>query len=122
MGVEFEGQTKSEMMQIRARELQQESVSKLNDIAPIVENIEGVDFQEIALNTMATQDIVQQNLENQTNLDEMYEGIVSISKGITEIKKANTRLSNAIKETQSQLDETQTLLKDIQENMEETND
>lgn len=122
MGVEIEAQNKSEVMQLKARELQQESVEKLNDIIPVVNDIENVDFQKIANDTSNIQDIVSQNLEDQVDLDKMYDAVITISKGITEIKKSNTRLSNAIKETQAKLDETQSLLENIQENMGESNE
>ena len=122
MGVEIEAQNKSEVMQLKARELQQESVEKLNDIIPVVNDIENVDFQKIANDTSNIQDIVSQNLEDQVDLDKMYDAIITISKGITEIKKSNTRLSNAVKETQAKLDETQSLLENIQENMGESNE
>lgn len=122
MGVEIEAQNKSEVMQLKARELQQESVKKLNDIIPVVNDIENVDFQKIANDTSNIQDIVSQNLEDQVDLDKMYDAVITISKGITEIKKSNTRLSNAVKETQAKLDETQSLLENIQENMGESNE
>ncbi|WP_296846969.1 hypothetical protein [uncultured Methanobrevibacter sp.] len=122
MGVEIEAQNKSEVMQLKARELQQESVEKLNDIIPVVNDIENVDFQKIANDTSNIQDIVSQNLEDQVDLDKMYDAVITISKGITEIKKSNTRLSNAVKETQAKLDETQSLLENIQENMGESNE
>ncbi len=115
MGVEIEAQNKNEVMQVRARELQQENTEKLDDIIPIVNDLESVDFQQIANDTSNIQNIVSQNLEDQVDLDKMYDAVITISKGITEIKKANTRLSNAVKETQS-------LLENIQENMGETND
>lgn len=122
MGVEIEAQNKSEVMQLKARELQQENVEKLNDIIPVVNDIENVDFQKIANDTSNIQDIVSQNLEDQVDLDKMYDAVITISKGITEIKKSNTRLSNAVKETQAKLDETQNLLENIQENMGESNE
>ena len=122
MGVEIEAQNKNEVMQLKARELQQESVEKLNDIIPVVNDIENVDFQKIANDTSNIQDIVSQNLEDQVDLDKMYDAVITISKGITEIKKSNTRLSNAVKETQAKLDETQSLLENIQENMGESNE
>lgn len=122
MGVEIEAQNKSEVMQLKARELQQESVEKLNNIIPVVNDIENVDFQKIANDTSNIQDIVSQNLEDQVDLDKMYDAVITISKGITEIKKSNTRLSNAVKETQAKLDETQSLLENIQENMGESNE
>ena len=122
MGVEIEAQNKSEVMQLKARELQQESVEKLNDIIPVVNDIENVDFQKIANDTSNIQDIVSQNLEDQVDLDKMYDAVITISKGITEIKKSNTRLSNAVKETQAKLDETQSLLENIQKNMGESNE
>lgn len=122
MGVEIEAQNKSEVMQLKTRELQQENVKKLNDIIPVVNDIENVDFQKIANDTSNIQDIVSQNLEDQVDLDKMYDAVMTISKGITEIKKSNTRLSNAVKETQAKLDETQNLLENIQGNMEESNE
>lgn len=122
MGVEIEAQNKSEVMQLKTRELQQENVEKLNDIIPVVNDIENVDFQKIANDTSNIQDIVSQNLEDQVDLDKMYDAVMTISKGITEIKKSNTRLSNAVKETQAKLDETQNLLENIQGNMEESNE
>ena len=112
MAVHIETQNEAEVQQIRSRELQLESVNKLNQIMPIVDNMVDVDLSQIESDTSDIKYMIEQNLDTQVDLDKIYEAMINVTKGLTEIKKANTRLSNAIKDTQEQI-------KTIQEKLEE---
>ena len=112
MTVHIETQNEAEVQQIRSRELQLESVNKLNQIMPIVDNMVDVDLSQIESDTSDIKYMIEQNLDTQVDLDKIYEAMINVTKGLTEIKKANTRLSNAIKDTQEQI-------KTIQEKLEE---
>lgn len=112
MAIHIETQSEAEVQQIRSRELQLESVNKLNEIIPVIDNIDNMDLSQIKNDTSDIKYMVEQNLDEQIDLNQIYEAMVNVNKSLTEIKKANTRLSNAIKDTQQQLNT-------IQEKMEE---
>ena len=79
MGEYIEVQEEQEVMQIRSRELQLESVEKLNDIVPVIENIDNVDLNKI-------------------ELDDILESIDKLNKNISSLKGQITKLSKKLEE------------------------
>jgi len=96
MGVELEVQSEQEVMQVRSRELQQESVEKLNEIVPVVEDINNINFNQIENNTSEIKEIVSQNLVEQPDISELYEMMKDLTKGISSMKGQITKLSNKV--------------------------
>ena len=68
MGVEFEAQNHSEHEQIKTRELQRENMEKLDGVVDLVDNI---NFDNIENDTKAIKEIVTNNLEKQTDIDDL---------------------------------------------------
>ena len=111
MGVHIEAQTDNEFKQIKARELQQENLAKLDRMVPVVENLENINLDVVENNTQAIKNVVMENLENQPNIDEVMEKIdgiekkvQAIKKNITEIKKKNTQINKELKEINKKLE------------------
>ena len=96
MGVHIEVQNKDEVMQIKSRELQLESVKKLNDITPVVESINDVDLVQIESSTSEIKDIVVNNLEDQPDLQDITNDISKMNKSISSLKGQITKLSKSI--------------------------
>lgn len=105
MGIEIEAQDHNEVTQIRTRELQQENTEKLEQIIPIVETLDEVSLPTIENNTEQIKNMVVNNIENQTDLNEIANILNNITKGITELKKSNTRIANAVKKNTERIDE-----------------
>lgn len=111
MGVHIEAQTDNEFRQIKARELQQENLAKLDKMVPVVENLESIDLGTVENNTQEIKNVVLENLENQPNIDvvvekinDIEEKVQTIKKNITEIKKKNTQISKELKEINKKLE------------------
>lgn len=111
MGVHIEAQTDNEFRQIKARELQQENLAKLDKMVPVVENLESIDLGTVENNTQEIKNVVLENLENQPNIDvvvekinDIDEKVQTIKKNITEIKKKNTQISKELKEINKKLE------------------
>lgn len=102
MGVEFEGQSSNEVEHIRTREVQKENMEKLNDVTDMVNNI---NIDGIEMDTKTIKDIVVDNLENQTNLDDMSNTLDKIAQGISDIKRNQTNLNKKIKDIQDKMGE-----------------
>lgn len=102
MGIEIEGQSVDEAKHIRTRELQKDNMEKLNDINEMVDNI---NLDGIESDTKTIKDMVINNLENQTNLDDISESLEKITKGITDIKRSQTNLNKKINEIQDKVGE-----------------
>lgn len=102
MAIHIEAQDSSELKQIRAREIQVESVQKLNDITDSIENI-NVDNIESTTNDI--KNIVENNLEAQPNLDELLTSINKIAQGVTDIKRNQTNLNKKINDIQDTVDQ-----------------
>lgn len=102
MGIEIEGQTSDEVKGIRARETQQENIEKLNQVTDMVENfnIDGVETD-----TKTIKNIVMNNLENQTDLDDISQSLDKIAQGITDIKRSQTNINKKINELQEKIGE-----------------
>lgn len=102
MGIEMEGQNSNDVKHIRTREIQQENINKLQELGDMVENI---NIDGVESDTKTIKNIVMNNLENQTNLDDMSETLDKISQGIADIKRSQTNLNKKINEIQKQVGE-----------------
>ena len=101
----LEVQDKQEVMQVRSRELQLESVQKMNEeIIPVVENINNIDFEKIESDSAEIRDIVSQNLQEQPDLSELLEALNNVSKSISNMKDQITKVSNRITELSNTID------------------
>ncbi|MBR6515634.1 MAG: hypothetical protein IKT40_02135 [Bacilli bacterium] len=96
MGVQIEVQDHTEVMQIKSRELQLENTEKLNNLTPIVEGIGDVNLSQIESDASDIKNIVIQNLDEQTDLDEIHESIEKINKNISILKGQVTKVSKKI--------------------------
>lgn len=96
MGVQIEVQDHTEVMQVKSRELQLENTEKLNNLTPIVENIGDVNLSQIESDASDIKNIVIQNLDEQTDLDEIHESIEKINKNISILKGQVTKTSKKI--------------------------
>lgn len=96
MGVQIEVQDHTEVMQIKSRELQLENTEKLNNLTPIVESIGDVNLSQIESDASDIKNIVTQNLDEQTDLDEIHESIERINKNISTLKGQVTKVSKKI--------------------------
>lgn len=96
MGVQIEVQDHTEVMQIKSRELQLENTEKLNNLTPIVEGIGDVNLSQIESDASDIKNIVVQNLDEQTDLDEIHESIEKINKNISILKGQVTKTSKKI--------------------------
>lgn len=104
MAVHFEAQEQEEVIQLRSRELQLESVEKLEEIVPVVENINTINFSEIESNTNDIKNMVENNLENQPDISELFNVISDLSKNISTLKGQVTKVSNKITELSDSVD------------------
>ena len=115
MGIEIETQTLTEVQQVRSRELQQENTEKLNQITSVVETIDEVDLQGIEQNTSEIKDMIVTNLDDQTDINELYQMMQDFKKSLTEVKKTMTRVNNNLKEHKE-------IIQDIAGKLEDQND
>ncbi len=102
MAIEMEGQSRKETEAIRTREIQQENMEKLNLVNDMVDNIS---LDGIETNTEIIKDVVLNNIESETNLDELSEQISKISQGISDIKRSQTNLNKKINDIQEKVGE-----------------
>ena len=105
MGVQIEVQDHTEVMQIKSRELQLENTEKLNNLTPIVEGIGDVNLSQIESDASDIKNIVIQNLDEQTDLDEIHESIERINKNISTLKGQVTKTSKKIDQILEMLNE-----------------
>ena len=105
MGVKIEVQDHTEVMQIKSRELQLENTEKLNNFTPIVESIGDVNLSQIESDASDIKNIVIQNLDEQTDLDEIHESIEKINKNISILKGQVTKTSKKIDQIIEMLNE-----------------
>lgn len=101
MGFELEAQDEIEFRQIRARELQLDNTDKLNQVSDALSD---VDLSSIESQTKEIKSLVVTNLEEQTNLDDIFANINKIAQGISDIKRSQTNLNKKIKELQNQIE------------------
>lgn len=102
MAIEMEGQSQKETQEIRTREIQQENMEKLNTVNDMVNEIS---LDGIETDTKIIKDVVLNNIESETNLDELSEQINKISQGISDIKRSQTNLNKKIKDIQDKVGE-----------------
>ena len=102
MGIEMEGQTPEEHQQIRTRELQKESLAKLNQVNDMVNDI---NLDGVTQDTQTIKNVVMSNLENQANLDDIAESLSKALQGIADIKRSQTNINKKINEIQNQMGE-----------------
>lgn len=100
MAIEMEGQTPEEHQQIKTREIQRESVEKLEAVTDMVDNF---NIDGIESDTQTIKDIVMSNLEEQTNIDDIAGALDKVVQGITDIKRSQTNLNKKINEIQKQI-------------------
>lgn len=102
MAIEMEGQTSEERQQIKTREIQKESVEKLEAVSDMVNgfNIDGIESD-----TQTIKNIVMNNLEDQTNIDDIADTLGKVAQGITDIKRNQTNINKKINEIQKQIGE-----------------
>lgn len=105
MAIHIEAQEEQEVMQIRSRELQLESIQKMEEMVPIVDNINNIDFNQIESNTNEIKDMVTNNLESQPDISELLDTIKELSKNISTMKGQITKVSNKITELSNSVDE-----------------
>ncbi len=96
MGEYIEVQEHEEVMQIRSRELQLDSVEKLDNIAPIIENMDGVDLGQIESDTSEIKNMIVTNLDDQANLDDILDSVDKLNKNISSLKGQITKLSKKL--------------------------
>lgn len=102
MGVEIEAQSSETHQKIKNRELQQESIKKLNEVTELVDNI---NIDNIELNTADIKNMVLNNLEKQTNIDDLAESLDKVAKGISDIKRNQTNMNKKLNELQEKVGE-----------------
>lgn len=103
MGVEFEAQMQEEVTHVRTRELQQESVEKLDNIIPVINTIDEVNLSSMESNIEETKQILVTNIDNQVNLDDIMTGINSIKRTLSKLNKSVKTLQNTVDEIQKSL-------------------
>lgn len=102
MAIEIEGQTSNEVEQIRRREAQKESIERLNQVTDMVDNI---NIDGIEEDTKTIRRVVMDNLENQTDLDDLSSTLDKIAQGIADIKRNQTNLNKKINDIQNKVGE-----------------
>lgn len=101
MGFEMEAQDEIEFRQVRARELQLDNTDKLNELSDALND---VDLSNIESNTNDIKSFVITNLENQTDLDDIYQVINKVAQGIADIKRNQTNLNKKINDIQKKIE------------------
>lgn len=101
MGFEMEVQDEIEFRQVKARELQLDNTDKLNELS---DTLSDVDLSNIESNTNDIKSFVITNLENQTDLDDIYQVINKVAQGIADIKRNQTNLNKKINDIQKQIE------------------
>lgn len=96
MAIHLETQNEQEVIQVRSREMQLESVQKLNDLIPVVNDMNEINLQQIELDTSQIKEIVNKNLEDQPDISELYDLISDLNKNLSNIKGQITKLSNKV--------------------------
>lgn len=96
MAIHLETQNEQEVIQVRSREMQLESVQKLNDLIPVVNDMNEINLQQIESDTSQIKEIVNKNLEDQPDISELYDLISDLNKNLSNIKGQITKLSNKV--------------------------
>lgn len=101
MGFELEAQDEVEYRQVKARELQLENVDKLNEVSEVLTE---VDLPNIENQTNDIKTLIVDNIDNQANLDDIYNVINKIAQGISDIKRNQTNLNKKINDIQDKIE------------------
>lgn len=96
LAIHLETQNEQEVIQVRSREMQLESVQKLNDLIPVVNDMNEINLQQIESDTSQIKEIVNKNLEDQPDISELYDLISDLNKNLSNIKGQITKLSNKV--------------------------
>ena len=102
MGIEMEGQTREEHQQIKTREIQKESIERLNQVNDMIDNI---NIDGVIQDTKTIKNVVMNNLENQTDIDDVANDISKVLQGIADIKRSQTNINKKINELQDKIGE-----------------
>lgn len=102
MAIEMEGQTPEEHQEIKTREIQKESIERLETVSDMVDNL---NIDGIESDTQTIKNIVMNNLEDQTNIDDIAETLGKVAQGISDIKRNQTNINKKINEIQKQIGE-----------------
>ena len=100
MGVEIEAQNESEVRQIKARETQLENMERLNDLT---ETINDINIDNIEYTTNDIKDLLVTNLDEQTNLDDIFDAVKDIAKEVSSIKKSQTNVVKKVNSIEKQI-------------------
>lgn len=100
MGVEIEAQNESEVRQIKARETQLENMKRLNDLT---ETINDINIDNIEYTTNDIKDLLVTNLDEQTNLDDIFDAVKDIAKEVSSIKKSQTNVVKKVNSIEKQM-------------------
>lgn len=100
MGVEIEAQNESEVRQIKARETQLENMERLNDLT---ETINDINIDNIEYTTNDIKDLLVTNLDEQTNLDDIFDAVKDIAKEVSSIKKSQTNVVKKVNSIEKQM-------------------
>lgn len=100
MGVEIEAQNESEVRQIKARETQLENMERLNNLT---ETINDINIDNIEYTTNDIKDLLVTNLDEQTNLDDIFDAVKDIAKEISSIKKSQTNVVKKVNSIEKQV-------------------
>ena len=100
MGVEIEAQNESEVRQIKARETQLENIERLNDLT---ETINDINIDNIEYTTNDIKDLLVTNLDEQTNLDDIFDAVKDIAKEVSSIKKSQTNVVKKVNSIEKQM-------------------
>lgn len=116
MAVQFEAQSEDDVKQIRSRELQLESVEKLNDLIPVINN---VDLEKIETQTTEIKNIVNQNLEEQPDIQEVIDKVSAMAEGFTDLADSIDSLKKSTTQLKKSVTEVKNNVKKIDEKLEE---
>lgn len=100
MGVEIEAQNESEVRQIKARETQLENMERLNNLT---ETINDINIDNIEYTTNDIKDLLVTNLDEQTNLDDIFDAVKDIAKEVSSIKKSQTNVVKKVNSIEKQM-------------------
>lgn len=105
MAIHIEPQEEQEVMQIRSRELQLDSIQKMEEMVPVVENINNINFDKIESDTNEIKDIVVNNLDDQPDISELLDMMKEVSKSISTMKGQITKVSNKVTELSNSVED-----------------
>lgn len=102
MGVEIEAQHESEVRQIRTRETQLENMDKLNNLT---QSVNDIDLSPIESNTNDIKDLIITNLDDQIDLNDIFDELKNITKEIKNLKKSQTTMVKKVNKIDKQIQE-----------------